>query len=53
MLTVENIMAGREVRNVWAVNEDAEYHESGESAEATGSHGIRDVPTPAASWRNA
>jgi protoporphyrinogen oxidase len=29
MLTVRNIMAGETVYDIWAVNEDAEYHESG------------------------
>ena len=30
MLAVKNIIAGKEVYNLWNVNEDAEYHESGE-----------------------
>ncbi len=30
MLTVRNILAGRQVYDVWRVNQDAEYHESGE-----------------------
>jgi len=30
MLTAENIMAGRELYDVWKVNQDAEYHEAGE-----------------------
>lgn len=30
MLTVENIVAGERVYNIWNVNEDAEYHEAGE-----------------------
>jgi protoporphyrinogen oxidase len=35
MLTVRNILAGSRQYDVWAVNEDAEYHESGnEGAEA-------------------
>lgn len=35
MLTVENILAGSRVYDVWCVNEDAEYHEAGaEGAEA-------------------
>lgn len=35
MLTVENIIAGSRVYDVWCVNEDAEYHEAGaEGAEA-------------------
>jgi protoporphyrinogen oxidase len=29
MLTVENIIAGSRVYDVWCVNEDAEYHEAG------------------------
>ena len=32
MLTVENIVAGRSLYDVWEVNQDAEYHESGEAA---------------------
>jgi protoporphyrinogen oxidase len=35
MLTVRNIEAGRRTYDIWAVNEDAEYHEAGdEGAEA-------------------
>ncbi len=30
MLTVENILAGARVYDVWCVNEDAEYHEAGD-----------------------
>lgn len=30
MLAVENIKAGKEVYNLWQVNQDAEYHESGD-----------------------
>jgi protoporphyrinogen oxidase len=41
MLTVENIIAGREIYNVWLVNEDAEYQESGV---AGASSGLRHVP---------
>jgi protoporphyrinogen oxidase len=29
MLTVENILAGKRVYDIWCVNEDAEYHEAG------------------------
>ncbi|XUU61496.1 NAD(P)/FAD-dependent oxidoreductase [Erythrobacter sp. HA6-11] len=29
MLTVENILAGERVYDIWCVNEDAEYHEAG------------------------
>jgi protoporphyrinogen oxidase len=31
ILTAENIVAGRTVHDVWAVNEDAEYGEAGVS----------------------
>ena len=30
MLTVENILAGTRVYDIWCVNEDAEYHEAGD-----------------------
>jgi protoporphyrinogen oxidase len=33
MLTVRNIEAGERVYDIWAVNEDAEYHESGHEGE--------------------
>jgi len=33
MLTVKNIEAGARVYDIWAVNEDAEYHESGSEGE--------------------
>jgi protoporphyrinogen oxidase len=44
MLTVENILAGRELYDVWRVNEDAEYHEEGERAQAPSVSGLRQVP---------
>jgi protoporphyrinogen oxidase len=31
MLTARNILAGKQKYNVWAVNEDGEYHEAGEA----------------------
>ena len=34
MLTVRNILAGERLYDVWAVNEDAEYHESGNEGAA-------------------
>ncbi|USI73280.1 NAD(P)/FAD-dependent oxidoreductase [Sphingomonas morindae] len=34
MLSVRNILAGRRVHDVWAVNEDAEYHEAGAEGDA-------------------
>ncbi len=30
MLTAKNILAGERRYDVWAVNQDAEYHEAGE-----------------------
>jgi protoporphyrinogen oxidase len=44
LLTVENILAGREVYDVWRVNEDAEYHEEGERASSSSVSGLRQVP---------
>jgi len=41
MLTVKNILAGENRFNVWDVNQDAEYHESGNSGEKCLA---RDVP---------
>lgn len=29
MLTARNILAGKRIYDIWAVNEDAEYHEAG------------------------
>jgi protoporphyrinogen oxidase len=44
MLTAQNIIAGRQVFDVWQVNQDAEYHESGtRGAESTS--GLRMVPS--------
>jgi len=36
MLTARNILAGEKIHDVWNVNEDAEYHESGSSGAVTG-----------------
>jgi len=36
MLTVENIVAGSRVYDIWCVNEDAEYHEAGNEGEQAG-----------------
>lgn len=33
MLTVENILAGQRLYDIWCVNEDAEYHEAGAEGE--------------------
>jgi len=44
LLTVENIVAGRDLYDVWRVNEDAEYHEEGERASTVSVSGLRQVP---------
>lgn len=45
MLTVENILAGKPLYDVWQVNQDAEYHEAGSAAaEKTLGTGERMVP---------
>jgi len=43
MLCAENILAGRRVYDLWQVNEDAEYHESGDRG-GGGATGLRQVP---------
>jgi protoporphyrinogen oxidase len=48
MLTVRNILAGRRVYDVWGVNEDAEYSESGTSGERAALASERLVPGKAA-----
>jgi protoporphyrinogen oxidase len=52
MLTAKNIMAGGRKFDVWAVNQDAEYHEAGEAGEQTVSEFAASsrlsVPTPVA-----
>jgi hypothetical protein len=58
MLTVENILAGHRVYDIWCVNEDAEYHEAGNEGaqaaiparavsedQAAALASVRDVPT--------
>jgi protoporphyrinogen oxidase len=46
MLCVENIMAETKLYDLWQVNADAEYHETGdEVTEETGGTGLRLVPT--------
>jgi protoporphyrinogen oxidase len=45
MLTVKNIMAGYEAFDIWNVNQDAEYHESGRAGAHSLVSGLRDVPT--------
>jgi protoporphyrinogen oxidase len=44
MLTVENIIAGEQVFDIWNVNEDAEYHEAGASGTAEALKSVRIVP---------
>jgi protoporphyrinogen oxidase len=44
MLTAKNIGADARLFDVWGVNQDAEYHESGEAGEKSTS-GLRAVPT--------
>ncbi len=44
MLTVKNIVAGETVYDVWNVNEDAEYHESGAAGEREALSSVRLVP---------
>ncbi|MEK6541357.1 MAG: NAD(P)/FAD-dependent oxidoreductase [Pseudomonadota bacterium] len=48
MLTVKNIVAGARVYDIWGVNEDAEYHESGSEGERAALASVRDVPARAA-----
>lgn len=42
MLTVKNIMAGSLLYDVWQVNQDAEYHETGQTNDSQ--MGLRQVP---------
>jgi protoporphyrinogen oxidase len=44
MLTVRNIEAGERVYDIWQVNEDAEYHESGDEGERAALASERLVP---------
>ncbi|PCG07957.1 FAD-dependent oxidoreductase [Sphingomonas ginsenosidimutans] len=44
MLTVRNIQSGARVYDIWGVNEDAEYHESGSEGEAAALASVRQVP---------
>jgi hypothetical protein len=48
MLTVENILAGRQEFDTWQVNDDAQYHEAGDRAQSVPGSGTRAVPMPAA-----
>jgi protoporphyrinogen oxidase len=49
MLTCRNTLAGRPLYDVWAVNEDAEYHEAGGSGAAQALDSLRQVPRRAGS----
>ncbi|MEQ1651772.1 MAG: NAD(P)/FAD-dependent oxidoreductase [Hyphomicrobium sp.] len=44
MLTVKNIAAGEMLYDIWNVNEDAEYHESGDSGVEEALKSVRMVP---------
>ncbi|MGB6730227.1 MAG: FAD-dependent oxidoreductase, partial [Xanthobacteraceae bacterium] len=44
MLTARNILAGARLYDVWNVNEDAEYHEAGESGVRGALDSVRLVP---------
>ena len=44
MLTVKNIAAGEMLYDIWNVNEDAEYHEAGNSGEEEALKSVRMVP---------
>lgn len=44
MLTVKNIIAGEMVYDIWNVNEDAEYHEAGNSGAEEALKSVRMVP---------
>ncbi len=44
MLTVKNIVAGKQVYDIWNVNEDAEYHEAGNSGAEEALKSVRMVP---------
>jgi len=50
MLTVENILKGEKVYDVWMVNEDAEYHEDGKAGENSQWIGLRSVPKSVADF---
>jgi protoporphyrinogen oxidase len=44
MLTAQNILAGQRLHDVWNVNEDAEYHEAGNSGARAALTSERAVP---------
>jgi protoporphyrinogen oxidase len=47
MLTAKNILAGKRIYDIWAVNEDAEYHEAGNSGVEEALRSERLVPRKA------
>jgi protoporphyrinogen oxidase len=49
MLTVENIVAGERLYDIWQVNQDAEYHEQGSAGDESAASGVRLVPGRVAS----
>ena len=66
MLSVENILAGERIYDIWCVNEDAEYHEAGNEGaqtaiparpvsedQAAALASVRDVPTRISEDREA
>ena len=53
MLTARNILAGARLYDVWNVNEDAEYHEAGESGAREALDSVRLVPEKIAEERAA
>jgi len=53
MLTARNILAEARLYDVWNVNEDAEYHEAGESGRRDELDGVRLVPQKIADGRAA
>jgi len=53
MLTARNILAGQRLYDVWNVNEDAEYHEAGESGVRQALGSVRLVPRKTAEDRAA
>lgn len=44
LIAAENILAGKQVRDPWLVNADAEYHESGEAGADKDGTALRQVP---------
>ncbi len=53
MLTARNILAGARHYDVWNVNEDAEYHEAGETGAQSALDSVRLVPEKTAKERAA